>query len=182
MVKGDLLMTFFILNYALVSIPQTLLFFLLILLFNEEYHFFLKKNFIRTLLDLLIIVVLPCSLILNSLFYYSNLNLFLRVFLNSLINLIFITHFLQWFYKKSLWKEYLESYSPETPILIKPFKKETNKYLFTIKNYLPKVKYKNKKGIYKSIIIISVATYIFESATVVYLKYFDFQFETLKYK
>lgn len=71
----------FILNYLFIGIPQTLVFIFLVLFCVKEYEYFKPDTLKTSIKDLFIIGVLPCALFLNFLYYFSNLEPIIRIFL-----------------------------------------------------------------------------------------------------
>lgn len=180
----------FILNFIFIGIPETFIFIFLVLFFIKEDHYFRKKNLKKAIRDIFIVGVLPTALFLNTLYYFEDLNFVVRMFLNSIIYFISINNLIKFSIKESLWNKHLKSYDLiETHLPEKHrtntnchilLKQETEKYTFTIKNNLPKVKYKNKKGIFLSVVCMMTISFTLGTFTAFCLQYItDFDMQTL---
>lgn len=182
----------FLLNYILISVPQEVMGILIILFLLKEYNYFKRENFKRTLLDVFFIAGMQSAFFMNYLFYFTNLSLPIRLACNVIIFFAFVSIFLKSTIKEPLWKEHLNSYSPESPTLPElpekyrsnisngQFRRETSKYVFTIEKNVPSVKYKNKKGIFVFSLCMIILINILDFSMILYLQYmFDFDFTTL---
>lgn len=180
----------FLLNFLFIGIPETFVFIFLVLFLMKENHYFKAKNLKSAIMDILIVGTLPTALFLNSLYYFTNLDLTMRMFLNSIIYFIFINHLIKFSIKDSLWDKHLKSYKPTERHLPEKYRtkvntdtflrKETSKYIFTIENNLPKVKYKNKKSMYLSVVFMIIISFTLGIFTSLYLQYvINFDMKTL---
>lgn len=181
----------FLINYIFLSIPQSLIIILLILLLLKEYRYFKTEYFKQTLFDVLLIAAMQSGFFMNYLFYFTNLNLFLRLFCNTIILFIFINSFLKSTIKETIWKNHLGSYSHDNFIVSNLLNKkitenelrvENDKYIFITKNNVPKIRYKNKIGIYISSTLVIAILCSLEIFTVLFLQYvFNFNMYSLHY-
>lgn len=165
----------FLLNYIFIVIPLTFISVCLTLLLLKEYKYFKTQNLKTSIIDILIVCVLPTSFFFNYIYYFTNVNFFTRIFINSILYFIFINRLIKFNLKEYLWNKHLEVYKPENLYFSQKFnnlfRRETNKYVFTIENNKAKVIYKNKIGMYICITLVMILHYILEISTSLYLQY-----------
>lgn len=174
----------FILNLFFISIPQNILVLFLILFLSKEYVYFKRNNFKRTFLDVLIMGALPSGFFMNWLYYYTDLNLTIRLILNVIIYFIFAFHIISYNYRKTEYDNYLKAFKPykttyeerfEPRITLtdfnKLFRRETSKYIFTVEGNSIRLKYKNIKRVLAVSILMVALIYTVEVSIILYLQY-----------
>lgn len=170
----------FILNLIFIGIPQTLVIGLVILFLLKDYHFFLRNYFKRTCLDVLIFFSLPCSLFMNSIYYFLELESLFRISLNSLIIYFFMVHL----FKTIVYRNFDEDKVKNASDFrvgkqgdLKQIHRETRRYSFSYSNdwdYNEKINVHIKgkwQILFFSIFVLAVLTML-EGCVIFYLQYF----------
>lgn len=170
-------LTDFILNYIFIGIPQTLIILLLSLVIIKEHDYLKSCNFSQSLRDVVFMGGIQSAFFVNALFYFSNLALFPRLILNILIYSLFIYQILKSSKQEVLRNTYLHPKNVEErpfadeKTLKFSFRQQTQKYIYTISDNIDKFKYKNKKGIFFSVVFLLGILFIIEVFTSIYLQY-----------
>jgi hypothetical protein len=138
----------------------------MILFLLKEHRYLKSKNFKRTVLDILMISTLMCSVAVSFLLHYVELTLFPRLILNSIILFFFVLLFLN---QTSNHKD-KKMFSPKH-VDIKNFRRETKSYLYTIENYDHKLKYKKKLKAYLYSLSMVVFAVVIDFAAILYSQY-----------
>lgn len=115
---------------------------------NTKENFLNKKQMKTNLMDLLVIVLLPCVLFSSLFNYWVNANLLFKFIFNTLLVSIFLVHFMVHRIRNMETDNYWMEFRSKCLDVYDQYRRETSTYIFTVKKGKIKIKYKRVKRIF----------------------------------